>query len=522
MRRPTLVLALLVLLATAVRALAQGYEVVPTERRVEARPPDVTTVDVDSSQPAKATAVVALPFTFWHYGTPCETAVVSAHGWLLPGAKEGFADAGDPAAAHGQDAATGAFPYGAGPASASGIVAPYWTRLASVNDGSPGAGAVVTWTAGTAPRRRFVVSWQRVAAASDGRRLTFQAQLHETTGVVVFAYAADTVTGSDAPPPRFVCGLDSPADARFTAPLGPTAANTGLPPHDFVLTPRSALCNVPEAPKCGAWPVWLKDRQHALRGHAGAATASYLAMGTCWFFVRDRATQGDPARAQALVDEDRAKFGGDAGDLLRWVRQTLDGKAVLLPADGGAAVRLWFRVIEHVTIDDRGVAGRDDHVWNLRILLSTAFPSDDPRSRIEHYAAWRATASARLSVGKLFAATQTDDGGRQFDTGRTKESVSWCARVRGGPRGPMPHDDCPTAGWVRFAMRDRNGEPIEQHGDRRTLRWVPDPHYVDAGYTYVVRSDDDPTGWMSRVRPRMAGMTEEPFEFDPPEPAGAR
>src|SRR5262245_6235960 len=137
--RPLAALLAVFVLATA--AWAQGYVVETATGRLETRPATATRVAVDSVHAAKAAASVRLPFAFWFYGARCTTAVVSAHGWLVPGGTTGFADAGDPAAAHGQDATSHAFPYGRGTASADGVVAPLWTTLAAVDDGTPGAGA---------------------------------------------------------------------------------------------------------------------------------------------------------------------------------------------------------------------------------------------------------------------------------------------------------------------------------------------------------------------------------------------
>jgi hypothetical protein len=107
-------------------------------------------------------------------------------------------------------------------------------------------------------------------------------------------------------------------------------------------------------------------------------------------------------------------------------------------------------------------------------------------------------ASARLSVVKLFDFGQRDDAGRQFDSGRRNEYLLWCARMKGGARGEMPDFDCPRAGWIRLRQRDEDSDRESvQHADKGDLRAVADPDYVDSYYDYVVRSDDDPAGWVS-------------------------
>lgn len=486
----------------------QGYTISAATGRLESRPASAIRLDVHPTDPARAAAVARFPFDLWVYGRRCREMRVSAHGWLLPGAGRTFADPGDPSAPHGQDPATGAFPYGPGAASADGVVAPLWSTFES-------AGGVFAWTSGEAPRRRFVVTWERAAARSLGC-VTVQAQFHETTHEIVFAYASEPVTGG-GPPARFVCGLDEPGGSRFTAPLLAAAANAAVPAHDFVLSPRCVQFHSPDAPAVGSLPRWTASRRESLRGDGGERDRPYVAEGHLWYWLPDRATRADAARLRDLIDEDRAAFPGfparpAKGDAMRWMRQVLDGKLLLLPADGGPAERVWFRVIEWFSFDDRGLAGLDDHIWNVKVFLDMAFDDGDPRRRMEHWRAWRGQASARITVGKLFDTRQTDDAAKQFDSGRTREDALWCARVRAGHRGPMPDDDCPVEGWSRFPMKEK-GEAIPQHADRRTVRFVPDPNYVTSGYQYVVRSDDG-TGWI--VRTGGASAPDEDFDADPP------
>lgn len=503
-----------------------GYVVTQATGRLETRPATAVRIDGPASAP--------LPFRFAYYGRRADAVLVSPHGWLLPGAKESLADAATPSAPHGQDTASGAFPYtaGAAAASADGVIAPLWTALAptptdsraTTDRAAPAAGGVWTWTAGAAPTRRFVVSWEDVALA-DGRRATFQAHLHEGPGRIVFAYAPSSVTTGAGPAAQasFVCGIDEPGGARFAAPLAPGPTNTTLPTADFVFDPRTVLFNDPAGGKFGAPVAWLDSRRESLSGEDGAKSCCYVAKGQGVFFTPDRVTNGVAARTAKLAAEDASTFpstsdAGRTGDPDRWVRQVLDGKAILIPADPsvnrGEPVRLWFRIVEYFTIDGKGIAGTDTHLWNLRIMLRQAFGTDDPRGRIDSYTAWRGTAEARLSVVKLFDAAQPDDAGRQFSTGRINEYLLWCGRLRAGQRGPMPPDDCPREGWTRFFLLDHD-EQATQYADLGKLRAVPDPNYVDGFYEYVIRSDGDPTGWVSRRRARSPAMTEERIDEDP-------
>jgi hypothetical protein len=509
-----------VLVALVAPAWAQGYVVTEASGRIEARPADAVRVDVDSVRADKSSAVVTLPFRFAYYGDPCATVVVSAFGWILPGAKTGFADAADPAAAHGQDAATGSFPYGKGGASADGVVAPLWAAYRFVADGSDGAGAVFAWTSGAAPARRFVVSWEDVAIG-DGPRVTVQVHLCEGPGRIVFAYRA-TTTGAATTRSKTVCGFDSSSDARFTAPPA-TSTGGGLPTSDFVFDPRTVFFNCADAAKCGTPVEWQHIKRESLSGENAAKACCYVAKGDGWFFVPDRAERSsdgkggqreDASLVKRLADEDARDFHGVRGDPQRWVRQVLDGKAILVPADGGPPVRLWFRVIEWFTLDEWGVAGPDHHIWNLRLMLHRVFGDDDPRGRIENYSAWRAMASGRLSVVKLFPFAQKGDTGPQFTTSRANEYVLWCSRFKTGVRGALPKYDCPDASWSRMKQKDTD-EQMEQHMDKGDLRDVADPNYVDGNYTYVVRSDDDASGWVSRGKTPSGALSAEGIDDDP-------
>jgi hypothetical protein len=250
---------------------------------------------------------------------------------------------------------------------------------------------------------------------------------------------------------------------------------------------------------------------------------SYIAKGAGWFFVPDRAPRpvdprrrDAPSRADELATEDKADFHGAVGDPARWVRQVFDAKAMLVLRDG-TPTRFWFRVVEYFSIDERGMAGPDDHVWSLRRMLSRVFPADDPRSKIENYSAWRAAASGRLTVVKLFAADQKDDAGPQFSSNRKSEYVLWSAKFKVGARGPMPDHDCPAEGWTALPLWDENEERFHaQHAEKSDVREVVDRQYVDGRYAYVAKNDDDPSGWVNRAKSRLPAMTDEAPEDDPP------
>jgi hypothetical protein len=113
-------------------------------------------------------APIALPFPFRFYGVEKSSLYVAANG-VLGFSPEGLATTENLA-----------MPNGATP---NDIIAPYWDNL------DPSASGNVYWgTVGTAPNRKFVVSWVNVPRVSSTVYLSFQAILEESTGDIVFQY----------------------------------------------------------------------------------------------------------------------------------------------------------------------------------------------------------------------------------------------------------------------------------------------------------------------------------------------
>jgi PKD repeat protein len=110
----------------------------------------------------------SLPFSFYFYGEPKTSVYVAANGIL------GFT-------ADGMGTTENlAMPNAAAP---NGLIAPHWDNL------NPAAGGyVAVGTVGTAPDRRFVVSWVNVPRVSTTALLSFQAILEESTGSIVYQY----------------------------------------------------------------------------------------------------------------------------------------------------------------------------------------------------------------------------------------------------------------------------------------------------------------------------------------------
>jgi hypothetical protein len=489
-------------------ACAQGYQVTETNGRSVERPANAVRLDLD----ADAVGVVSLPFRFRYYGDDYDDMLVSASGWVRPGAARAFEGADDPETARGRDGKSGAFPYRPGGASADGIIAPFWAKS------DREAVRVHTWTSGDAPVRRLIVSWE----AAGGDR-TVQLHLHEGVGRVTFAYSGTVETGA-ARGRTYVCGLDEPGGERFVAPVPGGKGRAVMPPSDFEFAPRTVLFNPPGIGREGVKVRWQGVRRESVIPDGCTKRCTYLARGRGYFHVPDRAlvyrvardgrTKAPPQVLERLLAEDRATFGGKKGDADRWVRQVLDGKMLFLPADGGEPLRVWFRIVEYFTIDAAGTAGADFHTWNLRWMLSNTFPGKDPREEIDSYHAWKAMAAGRLTVGKLFSARQADDAGRQYDSGRRNEYLLWSGRLKHGTRGALAKYASPRDGWRRFFLKEEDTR-LTQHAEKDDLRFAPDPNYVDGLYEYVIAADDNPYGWIAGRGIPAPPLRDEGIDADP-------
>jgi hypothetical protein len=225
-------------------AWAQDYTVTTATGLLETRPASATVYTTTSGGLTEAArdALVHMPFSIPYYCTTVQDITVSAFGFILPRSVTAITNQVSNSLAHGQDATSGAFPYttpGSGGAQyVDGLIAPIW-RTNVLNDSVAPNSRLYTWTTGTAPTRHFVVSWDSgLVGATGGTPVTYQVLLYEGTGRIVFAY---TTTGTYAPTGSgYVCGIDSPIDSRFTAPLAGTNSNGGYPGSDFIFDPKVA------------------------------------------------------------------------------------------------------------------------------------------------------------------------------------------------------------------------------------------------------------------------------------------
>jgi subtilisin family serine protease len=111
---------------------------------------------------------INLPFKFTYYGVEKSSIYVSANG-VVGFSADGLSTTENIPMANG--------------AAPNDFIAPYWDNL----DPSTG-GNVYAGTIGTAPNRRFVVSWVNVPRLATTIYLTFQVVLDESTGDIIFQY----------------------------------------------------------------------------------------------------------------------------------------------------------------------------------------------------------------------------------------------------------------------------------------------------------------------------------------------
>jgi subtilisin family serine protease len=112
-------------------------------------------------------AAQTLPFEFEFYGSKRSTIYVGANG-LIGFAPEGLGNTDNVN-----------MPNAGAP---NGIIAPFWDNLDP--SAATGAGSVYAGTTGTAPNRRFVVSWVNVERPANNSLNTFQVILEENGGIV--------------------------------------------------------------------------------------------------------------------------------------------------------------------------------------------------------------------------------------------------------------------------------------------------------------------------------------------------
>ncbi len=193
-----------------------------------------------------ATVAVNLPFEFVYFGRRYTSVSVCSNGWMAFGSTTAAVSANP------------ALPTTAAP---DAIAAPLWDDLKT------GAGAVRTFSTGTAPSRTFTIAWEGVDtfAATDADDLSFQVHLHEETGILEFAYAPDGTWDGLS----FTAGIeDHTGTVAFGAP-NTDNTNAGQPLIDQRFTPTPF----------NVGGRLLRDRPVADETGLGNSTESGLAVG---------------------------------------------------------------------------------------------------------------------------------------------------------------------------------------------------------------------------------------------------
>ena len=67
---------------------------------------------------------------------------------------------------------------------------------------------------------------------------------------------------------------------------------------------------------------------------------------------------------------------------------------------------------------------------------------------------------------------------------------------------------------MRFYLKE-DDTSLTQHAEKKRLRFVPDPNYVDGHYQYTIRADDNPYGWVTGNTVPLPPLRDEGFEADP-------
>ena len=205
-------------IAAALAEVSPDYTVTTPTGLYEAPPPSA--VAVTSS--ATSTTSVLLPFEFPYFGVLYDRVRVSIGGYIAFGNDNTGAvvSAQDPSRVQSG-------------APADGACAPLWAGFSTM-----ALPRTFRWTAGEAPNRRFVVSYEDVRLYSGATgAVTVQVKLHEGTGRIEFAYKPDT-TPSTWTNLQYSIGLVAPGpDPRWVAPVNTSTTNSGRPATDFRFDP---------------------------------------------------------------------------------------------------------------------------------------------------------------------------------------------------------------------------------------------------------------------------------------------
>jgi subtilisin family serine protease len=200
----------------------------------------------------------------------------------------------------------------------NGIIAPWWDDL----DPSV-AGSITSQTTGTAPNRRFVVTWTGVPHfGQSGSNVTFQAILEETTNAIVFQYQ-DATTGfsSTNRGTSATVGLEDPTGTwgtqhsfntasildgtaiRCTDVVPPLTVTTSVLPSGTTGTSYSASLTAVGGKGPHAWSITGGALPDGLAlASSGAVTGTPTAAGTATITVEVADADGETATSTVSIE----------------------------------------------------------------------------------------------------------------------------------------------------------------------------------------------------------------------------
>jgi hypothetical protein len=185
--------------------------------RYESPPASATTESISGDD---ADGTVTLPFAITYFGTSYTSATVHTNGWMsfvLPsGTYAAYSSSSFPLME--TDSSSGTSMYG--------TICPYWDDLMVT-----GSATIKSWTVGTTPNRRFVISWEGVTDYNtQTASCSFQVKLYESSNSIEFGYST---SGTWPPSAWYTAGIEA-ADGRYQYPSAlSNGGNSGQPPYDF-------------------------------------------------------------------------------------------------------------------------------------------------------------------------------------------------------------------------------------------------------------------------------------------------
>ncbi len=215
------------LFACAASAFAQDYTTTLTSGKYTA-PPSSGVTNVVSGDDSRTN--LNLPFSFPYYGNTYSTINVCTNGFAqFGGTGSTFSNSTLPQSTT-QD----------------GILAVLWDDMYVTGPSSNASitnDVVRTWTSGTAPNRVQFISWVGIKHYSNrNATLSYQIQLHETSGRIIFAYdtslpVTTSSSGTGWYCSSFTCGIDEYGGTRYVYHPNHTGSSNSGRPSDCIFDP---------------------------------------------------------------------------------------------------------------------------------------------------------------------------------------------------------------------------------------------------------------------------------------------